>query len=693
MPGIHYRGHRYGIVTLTAITMLFFAHVPFLHAAETPEDNTVQTEEVTDEAAPVETERYFMPRAGYRYLDSSAKGFAASPYSKLKSDPIWGLSAGTLGSDLKLSVAATVINIDDYHAEIFFDGGGAYRFHLESEALWHNLLTEQLPPATAGLVTTKNLAPGTDYGIRFSTHGADAKVRLGNNPLHLSIGYWELNRKGNVQTIFSDFSSFDNSNTLLSTVSGKDQTTREGTLGIDGQFGSLGVAYAFRIRDFSDQSTVNRYNFASTAGGAATPGNQAISVTPDNQTTSHTIKLYSDMSGGLSGAAAYSYLQRKNNGGDGDARPSSVPRDTIHIASGDLRYTPFKELSFALKYRHQQIDRESPETITTAFATIPTTGTIPATMTSTPGVLLVHPSSDSIRDTLILSSAYQPDPSSQIRLEYRAELESRSELQNRLEPDDPAIREKDSRQTHTGKVTAFWKPLNGIKLTALYSYADCDNPAYSSSFSQQHTGQFIATLNRSKRWGATSSYLGRYETTDNNVVARDTESRLTLPRENLNTSLNTSIWFTPMSRLTVTSSYSYLENDSNQTVLFSRRFADSLAASNYKASAHIYGIDAVYALTEQVDLGASFQQVFSHSRFTVEAAQFTDAANTLYTTDGMSEITALDATETGFSARADWRMTSAYGFSLEYAFRNYDSGNNQLDGSTHSIMTLLTGHW
>lgn len=690
--------HKLGILLLMPTLAVFIAAVQPLYAADKIGENAVQVNDVPEnpdsEEAPVETERYGTARIGYRFLNSDGVGTAANNYTRLKSGAMLGLSAGTIGSDLKLSGAATLINGDDYHAELLFDGGGAYRFHLESEALWHNLLPEALPPATAGFVATQNLSPGADYGLRISTHAAEAKIRLGNNPMHLTLGYWELHREGTAQTRFSDFSFYGGANTLLSTVSKKDQTTREGTLGLDAQLGSLGVVYTFRIRDFSEQSPVNRYNFANNAGGASIPGNQALSVTPDNRSVSHTVKLYSDMSGGLTGTAAYTYLQRENNGAAGDARPSSQPRDTVQVASGDIRYTPFKELSFALKYRHQQIDRESPATITDPFSSIPTIGSVPATMTATPGLLLVHPSSDSTRDSLSLSAAYQPDPAAQLRLEYHAELESRSGLKDRQTPDDPALRLNDSRQTHTGRMVASWKPFNGIKLTALYSYAECDNPAYASSFSRQHTGQLFATLNRSKRWGVTASYLGRYETTDNSAVVAATNTTVKLPRENLNNSLNASIWFAPMNRLTITTSYSYLSNDSDQAVLFSNLSVGSLAATNYKAIAHLYGVDAVYAISEQIDLGASFQQVRSRSRFVVGEAQFTDLlTSTSYSTSGISDLTALESTETAVTARAGWRMTSRFGLSLEYGFRKYTTGNTLFDGSTHSIMTLLTGHW
>lgn len=679
-----------GVADFSIASTLFAAdEEPRSGTLESVEPEAVETVEA--DVVPFAKEQYGIVRAGYRFVTPVDNARAAAPYLRLKGGLMGGIAAGSIAPDLKVSGAATVINEDDYHAELLLDGGGAYRFNLESQALWHNLLTEQLSPT--GTVVTQDLNPGQEYGLRVSTHQMEGRVRLGNNPFHLSLGYWELHREGVQQSRFSDHYFNDPASSVRSVANQVDQVTREGTIGLDGMFGPLGVAYTFRIRDFIDQSGPYRNTFNSSAGGTLLPGNQVYAATPDNRVISHTVKLYSDMSGGVQGAAAYTLLQRENNGGTGDAHPSSAPQDTVQAVSGDIRYTPLKELSFALKYRHQQIDRQSPDTISYSFASIPASGTIPGTMTTTPGVLLVRPSSDYREDSIAASLTYQPRSSTQLRLEYRAQREARLGLPDSQHPDAPQARYDDERLTHTGKITASWKPVNGTKLKAIYSYASCDNPAYTASFSQQHAAQLFATITPGHRWGVTASYLGKYENVEHQGRVTTTSSVLTLPRETVASSANTSIWFAPLSRLTVTTSYSFLDNATHQSLLFSNLSADSRVAADYRSFAHVYGIDAVYAVSEQIDFGVSLQQVHSTSRFSVPLAQFTDANNQFYSTAGITELTASRASETGLATRLDWRITPRYGVVLEYNLRRYSLGSDSGDGSLHTVMTLLSGHW
>lgn len=658
---------------------------------ELSEESEILDDETAENETVLPTEYYGTVRSGYRFISANGQSAFASPYSRTKSSAVLGLAAGSMGKDMKLSVLSTFINEDDYHGELLFDGGGAYRFHLESQALWHNLPKETPVPLAM------DLTPGKNYNLRVSTNEVTGKIRLGNNPFHLTLGYFELHRKGDVQNRFSDFYFGNEPSSMVSTTAAKDQTTREGKLGLDGQFASVGIAYNFRIRDFSEDSPLNRYMFTNSAGGASIPGNQAYSVIPHTQTISHTIKIYSDMSGGLTGTATYSHLTTENNGGAGDATPASKPKETVQLAAGDIRYTPSKEISFALKYRHQDIDKESPLTlITPNIASISslTSSTTPQTMTSTNGLLLVPWATDSRRDTIALSASYQPFTKLQFRLEYLAENDTRSDMMrsHSLTP------ENDSRLTHKSKATVSWKPYNGIKLSALYSYANCDNPAYNNSFSEQHQGQFFATMTKSSHWGATVSYLGRYETATFGSQLDNSSLAPSLPRESLNNSVNASIWFAPLKRLTITTSYAFLANATDQTLLLSSLSKDFISAGNYRSTAHQYGIDSVYALSEKIDVGASFQQIFSSSRFSLPHSSFnyTDpntAATTSYSTDGITELTAMDATETAIAARGELRFNSHYGISVEYGFREYLSESALFNAKSHTIMTLINGHW
>jgi hypothetical protein len=225
------------------------------------------------------------------------------------------MSAGTLGSDLKLTIDGNFLHEDDYNSELFLDYRGLIHFHAESRTFWHNLLREQVNPGTTGLIT---LDQGATYGVRTAINQADARIRLGNNPVHLNLGYLELKRDGYEQLRFSDHYFGTGVSSVITSANRVERYTREGSAGLDAHLGLVDISYGFNIRDFTNQAADPRHDFVNAAGGALATGVQSHDVIPDSQVVSHTVKLFSDLSGGLVAAASYNLTQRENNGGHGE---------------------------------------------------------------------------------------------------------------------------------------------------------------------------------------------------------------------------------------------------------------------------------------------------------------------------------------------------------------------------------------
>lgn len=679
------------LLFLAIIMVLLVSASPAFCEVDKPDDAGPDEEQ---ELQKVELKPYALTsvHTGYRFATPDGPFAAAAPYGSFKSGAMLGFNVASIGSDLKLSADGVFFSEEDYATELELDYSGYYRLHLEGWSLWRNIVAESLPPSSASYTTHQDDRGG--LGTRVSITQADNRIRIGNNPIHVNLGYWQLVRDGAEQLRFADyyFGGNNTTNHIYSQNKTVNNTTREGSIGLDGHLEWLNFAYGFLVRDFANDAADNRFPFASSLNGALITGSQqAHDVISDSRLTSHTFKLYTDMSGGLVGSAAYTLTQRENRGGHGDGVPSSRPEDTIHNIAGDISYSPYKELSFALKYRRQEIDRDSPASISYPYSRIPTSGTIPGVYYDTNGNLLpngtlrVRPSTDSVKDTLILSSIVRPYPSLIYRFEYKAELESRENVWPlRSQADQNVANNSDNRLTHTGKVSFYWKPAKGLKLDAFYSYAACDNPAYVASFSERHSGKLLLTYLNNGKWGATASYLNQYETGEANGAAK--------ARESANSSANTSIWFSPVERLTLTTSYSFLHSNTKQPIIFSNQSPDSLSATSYDSVAHVYGIDASYAVNEQLDLALAFQQVRSNARFDVQDVSYT-VAPTTYTTSGITDLTRLDSTETGVSARVDWRFTEMFGSSLDYGFRLYDSGNPLYDGSVHTTTLSFKARW
>jgi len=654
-------------------------------AASEPPEESESIDEYQENT--VEPYRHTALYAGYRFITPDGPAAAASPYGRLRSGVAGGFSAVTLDSDLKLSVDSAFLHEDDYHTELFFDYRGLLRFHAESQALWSNLLREQVTPGT---LTHQNREEDREYGNRTAMTQVDTRIKLGNRPLHLNLGYWELSREGYRQQRFSDHYFGTAANTLITDSIRIDQITREGSLGADAHLGIFDLSYGFRIRDFANQAADSRYPFSASTG-------DRHSVTPDSRATSHTVKLFTDLSGGLVGSASYNLTQRENNGGQGDAIPSQHPSDLIQTITGDFSYTPSKRHFFALKYRHREIDRTTPTTLTYPYSQIipPPTGIY----TANPGELLIRPSSSSTRDSLTFSATFRPGPKVIYRLEYKAELEERNNIRNaQAVPGSPTEIHSDSRQTHTGTATFYWKPVKGGKLNATYSYATCNNPAYAASFSDRHTGKLLATYTNSARWGLAANYIAQFDSSTHSAstVAPATVSAYNLPRESRSHSANASVWFSPLDRLTITTHYSYLDTDTDQSTLFVALIndPDPLVVTNYHSASHVYGISSTYAVSDPLDISLAFQQVRSRASYSAADRNVVLAGVPgTFNTSGIGNFSKLATIETGLSARADWRINQLLGCSLDYSLRRYDSDGGPYDGSVHSTTVLLKARW
>lgn len=655
---------------------LFFFRLPLLAAVllataqpalcndEPDQEMLAVDDEVADE---VDGYQHAAAYAGYRFITPVDNPAAAAPYLRLKSGASGGFSIGTVGSDLKLLAETQFLHADDYNAGLVLDYSGLYRLKIQSTSLWHNL--ERTPPVSIASVTAREFDSGSSYGARAVITRADNRIKLGNNPVHLNLNYWQLTREGTTQLRFSDhsFNPFDiNPKSTVTRSIPVDSVTREGSIGLDAHLGPVNGAYLFTIRDFTNEAPDNRYQFAAR-------DTLAHDVINDSRLVSHTFKLFSDLSGGLTTSALYSISRHETGTDHGDTRPSTAPVVTLQTAAGDVSYTPFKELMLAVKYRRLQIDRESPSTLYSPLS-------VPPAATS----LAVRPSSSSLKDTVIVSASYRPQLKVVYRFEYRAEMESRDDLRD-LQSAVPNATKKDSRQTHTGKASFIWKPLDGVKLNASYSYAETDNPAYQSSFSERHNGQALISYTSNGRWGVTASYLGRFEKGESSY------EQTPLPVESLSTSVNCSAWFSPMQRVTVNVGYSFMQMQTEQASIFTYPNAPITVhtAGSYSSTAHVYSLDTVVALTRILDLSLALQQTFTDVRFSASD----DSNDALYSAAGIGDYSRLVSTATSLTSRADMRLSKHLGCSLGYSFRMLNAGQPSLDGAAHETLLALTGRW
>ncbi len=613
----------------------------------------------------VETHRSFDVSAGYRFVETDGYGGRAAEYEYLRPSVTGAAHAAHLGKDLKLDIDGAYLNSNDYHATLDFDYAGYYRLDFRTESLFHNLdhETSPLPPSLF-----IDAAPLDRYGITTRQDALHFRYKLRDYPIHLNLSHWLIDREGSAQLRFADF-SFENlgASSLHSQSRRIDRTTQEGTAGFDAHLGPINLLYQFQIRQHDERGGTPADTFI------AQPGPVEHNENPDSRFYSHTVRLYSSLAGGITGAASYSYARSENRSSLSTVIGADQARDTLQNAAGDFTYAPCAWFATAVRYRHQEIDRERPSTLV-----------VPSL---TGGVASGRPLFDTVRDIISANVTIRPNTILSVNGEYRGSFLRRNGVGAEWNlPENSA--------THSATLTLLLRPFKGLRLRGLYGYSTTDNPSYGTSPEQKHEGQILASYTRNGRWGATADY--RISREWNDSIARSTQPfdgspsiTYVLPTARVMAHAAAGLWVSPTERLVLSGHFGFLRNRSDQAVLFASVLNGYQAASDYVSQGELYSLNATYRATDSVDLSLALQEL--HSRAEFKPAATTDGG---FSTAGVRELSRVRTIERSLSARADYRVTRHLSCALDYSFRDYDNRDGTLgEGTVHVVSASVKTIW
>lgn len=633
---------------------------------------------------------------GYSFVEKDGYGGRAMEYGLVRSSRSGGVFYRNLQQDSNLELEGNFLNQHDYHGDLLVDYRGDYRLHLRTESLYHNLDREILfsPAFRFGRTDAATLADyrsvqdaPQDYGIGVVQDWAEFRYRLHNYPMHLNLGYWSLVREGSRQQRFADTSFEGSPNTVYAERRDVEQHIREGRLGVDAHLGPVDVIYDFRARFFKDKNPVpvaeyvDRNNVQGQAERVG--GLHQHNEDPDSRFLSHTVKLHTSLTGGVVATASYSVERRENLSRLTDTTGFKHAKVHLQNGAGDLVYTPSKEYSLALKYRRQELDHDNHTLTSNNFVD---------------QVQTLRPSMDITRDIFSATLSYRPARELSLTGEYRGRFTHRDNVSDLPSPATWALPEHS--ETHTGTLSAYWRPVRGARTSASYGYATTENPSYGASAQKRHEGKLFAGYTRNNSWGATANAVVRREWNDE--VERSLVDFPLTPlsytaypltsRERRSENSNLGVWWAPLPGLTLGANYVYLHTHVDQAVLFTGVAAGSEAASEFTSRSHVYGVNATYTVTEALDLSLALQQVKSRSDFTPEAVTFSASADT----SGIREITRQKTFITSVSARGEYRFTPAISSIVEYSLRDYDEKNpefNSGNGTVHAVVASVAAKW
>lgn len=659
----------------------------------------IDAEDLASDNAPTEKAHVVSSlSAGYRIIDTAGYGGRAAEYEYLHSSPVFGASLYRLGKELKYSLEGTYLNRNEYVGDFLFDYMGDYRLHLRMDSLYHNLDREQLPdladlaraPNPLGAAYSVSPDPVQRYGIRAEQDTATFRYKIKDFPFHLNLGYWRMYRDGARQLIFADQAFEGPTNILYAVRRPVKNQVQEGTMGFDTHLGPIDLIYRFQIRQFEDRSGIPAAEFVARPDLAGNlvrnAGIQQHNEDPDSRYMQHTVKLHTSLAGGIVGAASYSYGLRENLSSLSDIGGVGRTSAALHNAAADLVYTPCRQFSLALKYRLQQVDNDSPATITSRYSVQPD--------------VTVRPSIDLFRNTLTATMSFRPVNLVTFIGEYKGDFLHRDS--SAMGTTAAAWRDlPENSDIHKGTFSIISRPVKGLRLKALYSYSTTDQPSYGTSFAERHEGKFLATYNSASRWGFTAGYHATRANNDGisrSVIIQPLTDNLTfgpnpypLSRDKSDSRVSASVWVSPLEKLTVTASYSFVRTSIDQAVLLTGIAPAIQDASNFSSQSHIYAINALYNLSERTNFTVLLQQVYSRSEFA--PAYFSDAVSAS-STSGISDLSRTKTVESTVSARSDFSITDTISCVLDYSFRDYnDRVSSVFDGTVQTYMVFLNAKW
>lgn len=645
-------------------------------------EDVFETIEAPEQGADIEAYRHREASAGYRFVGIGDNGGRAAEYDYLHSSFAGNARLVHLGKDLKLDVDGAFLNRKDYLANLMFDYAGYYRLTARTESLFHNL--DHLTMPDVDIFHDDN--PADRYGITTRQDTVQFRYKLRDYPIHLNLSHWLIDRQGTQQLRYADFDFTDYySDTKYSRVYSSTRNihrlSHEGTAGFDAHLGAINVVYSFLFRQFDDRRStlIDKFNDFSVPGTTKPAEHNGD---PENRYFSHTVKLYTSPAGGVTGAASYSYGRRDNRSSLATVAGADKARDIIQNAAGDFTYSPCAWFTAALKYRHLEIDRDTPATLRASYLT-------PSSVELRHGI-------DTRRDIISANFTLRPTTMLSLNGEYQGIFNHRD---NTGTGPGTMWDLPENSDTHKGNLTVLFRPFKGLRLRGLYEYTTTSHPLYDSDPERKHEGRLLATYTNSSRWGATANYRIAREWNDH--VTREThvdpasfpgqeDTTYVLPRKRNFVHAALGFWVSPVERLTVSGNVGFLRTKAEQAVLFARVFNGQDAASEYVSQGEIYSVNAAYRASEKVDLSCVYQQVRSRSEFTPEAT----TGDGVTSTAGIRELSRVKTLEHSLSSRIDYRLTKYVGCALDYTYRAYDNRlSSDGEGDVHVVTAQLKAAW
>lgn len=617
----------------------------------------------------------FSLSGGYRFIDKSGSE-RAGEYEYLHNSISLGGTSRLFLYPHRFHGDLYLKNRKDYFGEVMYAYKDILYFRGINRTLFHNLDSLRLSD-----LDTSTLSPGVDvrdsdskYGIRSGNTALLMMVHTPDYPAHIYIAVNLYEKAGDQQQRTLLGSGFYNN--LVRTSQGRDvdmQTTKI-IVGANSHLGPVEIEISReekRLDVNGDRVLHDSYGEAgSPPGSVRIEGVFPHNLISETKGSTNTIKVHTSSTGRLVAAATFSGTTIENM--DSKAKAEYMQ------AFGSVVWVPMPKLTFIFKYRYKKKDIEDAGAI--AMPNVCNA----SNNSGSDYTCIIKPSISSITDSFSGIVRYKPVRNLMLMTEYTyEEIDRKNAVQWAL----PRTTKKDNIS-----LSADMRILKNLNLKAKYIHRDIENPAYNTEPDRLDEARFSVSWVPDKRVYTLLSYSISDEKRDdlhfnNNVGAKDRDVR----RNRLLGSITSSL----SEKLSITASYSYLNNKTKQDILYrsdvSPFSTKTDSAVPYQDDANIYTANLRYAPKENLSLETGI----THSLI---RGVFHPSMQDLLEPVSVASFSELKTKETVYSAGLEYGFRTGFITKLKYRYTDLNEISDNPyddieDGKTHVILLTISKRW
>jgi predicted porin len=622
-----------------------------------------------EEAEAVQSEVYIFPvikpefslTGGYRYVHANGSS-RAEEFEYLHNSLVLGGELRTVSLKHRLHLDFEVRNEKDYYGDISYAYKDLVLFRAVNSTLFHNL--ENIKLFTFGGMQAERRDLDEKYGLKVGISNILLRFKTPDFPAHLYFEGNFVDKDGAVQQKFYKYSS---PSARISEKRDVDLQTSVYTLGANSHLGPVEVDFSHsekRLDVGADKALID-------ADVRGIPGTYYHNRIPELKSSANTLKLHTSFTGGLVASATLSKTDKEN-------RDSGAKADYLFVA-GDVTWMPMTKLTFFVKYRHQERDLDSPDTVTIRNLVAPFNTT----------TMAVKDSISSISDAVSGTVRYRPFKGVMLKADYTYEDIRRNDAEEwHVIPD--------STQRHKLSLSGDIRIMSGLKLNAKYIHRDINNP--STNIEPDRSDEGIMTLSWMPfpRLNTFLSYGIKEEKRESLRFLNGTEVLNADNRKAKNDRLVGTVSYVLLRNLSVTGSYAYMHNNVTQDIIYA---ADTnhppiLTGKDlvpYKTISRNYSFDINYSPKSFISLNGGISHTISKGTFYPSDAAITQP-------ESIASFSELKIRETTYSASGEYQFKSGFTAGIQYRYTTfkdvldniYDDAN---DGRASIILLTISKKW